>query len=241
MPSRCEPFCPPRCLGNASSLCTEKTNAAMTLPPLVPCTHSRRCMSHSAGPSDKRSHAGDCAALPAQLPPVRLRLPSCRSGAGRHNAPRDNPLACSAGNCCLAGLPFPQISAQKVVRLLWSCSRGLAPKPASSVAHPSLAGQTSCSLNGAASAASLPHTAATSLVKHCLAACTLDTHVACPRRDPISAVTSSSPLLSSLLSMAKADAAPAPAAAALAAPAPAAPARLTPAAPARPQYHPRSR
>ena len=58
MPSRREPFCPPRFLGNASSLCAEKTNAAMTLPPLVPCTHSRRCMSHSAAPSDKRSRAG---------------------------------------------------------------------------------------------------------------------------------------------------------------------------------------
>ena len=176
MPSRCEPFCPCRLLGNASSLCAEKTNAAMTLPPLVPCTHSCRCMSHSAAPSDKRSRAGPRLRGPARAVASSSPPPALLPQRLAATMPHDNPLACSAGNCCLAGPPFPQNSAQNGVRLLWSCSRGLAPKLVSSVAHLSLAGQTSCSFNVAASAASLPHMAATSLVKPCLAACTPDTH-----------------------------------------------------------------
>ena len=87
--------------------------------------------------------AQDCVALPAASPPVRLLLPSCRGG-------------------------WPP---RPVVCLLWCCPRRLAPEPAGSVAHLSLATQTSCFLSGVASATSLPHTAVTSLAKHCLAAC----------------------------------------------------------------------
>ena len=119
MPSRREPFCPPRFLGNASSLCAEKTNAAMTLPPLIPCTHSRRCMSHSAAPSDKRSHAGPRLRGPARTvasssPPLAL-LPQRLAARMPHEITRwlaVREIVASQG--CL----FHRL----VVKMLYACS-----------------------------------------------------------------------------------------------------------------------
>ena len=91
----------------------------------------------------------------------RLQLASScppAAAAGRHDARRDNPLACSAGNCCRTALPFQQIFAQGAVCLPWSCPLGLALEPAGTVAHPSCEGQTYRFLSSVASAASLPHT-----------------------------------------------------------------------------------